>query len=1155
MMSIAKKTLLLLLTAIFMLTGASAVADTEQRSRLAVDLIVVMENSWSMSKGNISSDVNGYRFDAAAMAISMCDNTYSRANYILFNENVYMYQNGEQVQVSSSNGLSLLDVSSSFGRAARAGLLDGLMDAEQLHARPKVSGSRNIGEALSNAVDALTMNDTGNRKVIILVADGGVSFTKSDRSASKVQRLKTASEEQVTAALEKAEANDIVVHSILLKDTTDMDFFQNTMHTADGTFQMVYDSAQLPGVVAKIMADETGAYVMPANGTAETDGEIAIDVPSNAVAEMNILVPVDHIDVSTLKLVAPDGSEMVASGSEFYAVSSPYYAIYKVEEPQQGEWLLCFTGDGSGDNITVRYTLNYTCEPVEELSASSISKGEPITVTAHFEEDGKALQDEALYQIPATVSIAKNGETVRTATMEASENGYTYTFDSLKGCTGGEYTVAIYFEGEGLNCDVAGATFNITNKAPMLADGAKDADAQNFVLNRPGQEETYAIQQRTWNLNDIVVDLDGDTLAWNIDAVPEGIKASINDGVLTVSTEQNTPADGDIIVSVKGSDGESGPTLTFHVTATVVEAELGSIIRVSEQTLNKTEPVTVRTQLTRNGNAALEDPDLSTVEASLTVTKDGKEIVSDEKMTSEKGVYTCTLTDLAKYGAGDYTAKVTFTCGSFHMESDTASFELTDKAPTLVSGQVAEQTQRFEINIPSNAESYDVQNWVLDLGTIVTDPDGDDLTWNIDTAPDGIVVGISGNTLTVATMQNTQVEGDVTLSVKDSDEQDGPSVTIHVTVVSIESVYDQYTALFRVADEQNKNSDVTLTLYVNDENGQHISDDSYLPESIKATVRGGETSAFVVLDRQKDGGYSGIFHSGQTTATYYMNAEITVGTKSIQAQEASFSTVDRDPVVTTDLAGALPATAFLGIGSDYTVDLNNYFADPDGDVLVYTIVDNTFEEHAEITVDGSELTFHGVSGNFCMPADGSFTVVVTDTEGASVRSSTVTVTLWPVLIIAALVIAFVVLLVVIVKVVAWKNRHFALAAFDVSYGYQGLKLPDGLSDPLPEGGHKPVTMDAYYTAQAKRVAESVIHEEELHGVVVKPLSNGRVQVTFPAGLNVLVYKDCPSYDKEKQAYEGKKPAPKTMTLQPGESFSLCMKEYSVTFKYVRIEHI
>ena len=64
------------------------------RNPLAIDLMVVIENSTQMNKDRNNErtlDRKGLRFDAAAALISMCDTKFSRAGFILFNKDRYRY--------------------------------------------------------------------------------------------------------------------------------------------------------------------------------------------------------------------------------------------------------------------------------------------------------------------------------------------------------------------------------------------------------------------------------------------------------------------------------------------------------------------------------------------------------------------------------------------------------------------------------------------------------------------------------------------------------------------------------------------------------------------------------------------------------------------------------------------------------------------------------------------------------------------------------------------------------------------------------------------------------------------------------------------------------------------------------------------------------
>ena len=1793
-----KKVLVIVFVVVFSILLSSIVSAEEigidPANPLAIDLIVVMDNSWSLKNGDSPSDPDGYRFDATAAVVNMLDSAYSKANYVLFNEDVNVYSNGKLTQLTEKNGLSLLDVSMSLGRTVRMQMLNDLT-SERRARHSSSSGGSDIGKALLTAVDTMLLDRSGNKKVIILLIDGDVSFSSGDRSDGKIQRLKNTSYENIAAARSKAEENGITIHTVLLNNSSIADFAQKELCTSDGTFLLVTDPEQLPRDFSKMLSANIGSTVLAANGLANNAGEISIPVPNSSVAELNIAVPVSHLKTASLQLVSPEGTIMSGESDSCYSFVSPNYAIYKVISPQTGDWKLQFQGDGTGKNITALYVLGYDIVLSSSTSTDIAGKSEPVTVNSSFVKNGVAAHDSSLYQIPATVTLLKDGIPLKSDKVTGTEDGYTYTFESLKEYGAGEYSASFSYDGQGLTRTAPDANFTIAGIAPALKPGVNGRETYSFTINIPGVETSYDVQSNSWDLESMVYDPDEDDLNWTITSSPEGVVSYMTGSTLTVSTIQNTTAAGDIIVSVTDSDGlegpsllfgidvtseadavdtivygpenaltkandsalirvqysidgttltvgdyynipatltlkrgnaillsgqsmdydgsaysytlnglkkygpgefevdvrlqsgsfqldctpcifslenmapvmcedvpaedertiiindpenqdtyqgkketidlssyaydpdgddvvwsimsntadvktswtgstltittklntettgdivvaakdtegdtgaeitfhisvrslekefgirvsgptkavekndtvpitakimqngipvardsglnsfpatlalkkgdeviysakemtykngaytcelpdlaedgsgeysvivtvsegkfhmesepfaftltnsapvlsegaksavsyvfrindpedeksydeqewtydlsqqvfdpngdpltfavdsnaaevkaeitgssltittiegkttsgdivitvtdpegASGPDLTFRVSVESVEDELGisvtvpgkpvpkessvtvkaritqngiavardsglnsfpatlalkkgdeviepaltmtcengeytcelpdlaedgsgeySVVvtvsegkfrmeskpfaftltnsapvlsegakaavpcdirindpedeksydeqewtydlsrqvfdpngdpltfavdsnvaevkaeitgssltittiegkttsgdivitvtdsegaagpdltfRVSVKSVEdelgisvtvpgkpepKQSPVTVEARLTQNGKVLAKDSKLKNIPAALTLIKGEETILSESPMTCEDGVYSCVLSELAQYGAGEYRVIVTFAEGNFKLPSDEYTFTLTNSAPVFADKNKNSASHKFEINIPGNEDSYKPESWNVDLDQCVIDPNDDMLSWEIVSKPDKLTVLIEQNELKVFTLQNQPTEGDIVVVAHDPEGKSSPEFHIGITVVSIEDVYEKYTASFVPVGSNQKNSDISISLQIFDENNAMVMNDTYLPSEIEVTVSDGENSTPVQLLRADDGSYSGTFRSGPLSTECSVNTEVYVGEKCIKSDTAEFATVNNAPVLSGDLPAEIPQTVLLLFGYDKDVDLNRFFSDPDGDVLTYSVTDNTLDDHAELSVNGSTLCLKAMSGSFFLPYTGSFTITATDNEGAQVISGIVTITIWPLLWILLIAVAVIVLIFIVIKILLWKNAHFGNVAFDVSYGYKGLELPDGLSSPLPSGSHSPVELAKYCTDQARSVVQSAFPDSELAKIALIPLAKDNIRVSVAENAAVSLYEAHPVFNDG--AYSSDKVIRKGHVLKLNESIALVSGEYMLCFKLVRV---
>lgn len=80
---------LLFLLLVCLLSVSSLALAEKSQNPLALDMVVVIENSHRMNKSGSEEkqlDADGLRFDAASALISMCDTQFSRATYFLFSD-------------------------------------------------------------------------------------------------------------------------------------------------------------------------------------------------------------------------------------------------------------------------------------------------------------------------------------------------------------------------------------------------------------------------------------------------------------------------------------------------------------------------------------------------------------------------------------------------------------------------------------------------------------------------------------------------------------------------------------------------------------------------------------------------------------------------------------------------------------------------------------------------------------------------------------------------------------------------------------------------------------------------------------------------------------------------------------------------------------
>lgn len=1349
----------------------ASVSMAEEKKKQDIDLIVLVDNGFSWVTGRSATDPTGYRFDAAAVAFNLLEANNVRGNFTLFNTKLYTYtEDNKLIEVAKDGILSLKDMSMPAGKANRVQILKDLTASNKLKAT-KATGGTDIGLALKAAVDALTYYDNGNKKIIVLLTDGGINFPSNQKmTAGSKKKLEEQSLEMIREAKIKAEENGITISSVLLNDTTAVELMKNEVLTSDGTFILATDANELPDCFSKIISTIIGAEMLATSSNVNNESTITITVPNSNIDELSVQIPSDCFIDDTLQLFNPNGEELTETKDDYYIIQGKQYSVIKKIKPSKGDWRITYQGDGSNTEITSRYAFLYDLTTETSVSAKEINKNGSITVRTVYKKNGFTIKDADLYNIPAKLILKKDNKPIREILMDASENEYSYTFDSLKDYGAGEYTISILCEGDGLHLASNEATFVISNKQPIKTEN-NEALSHSFKINIPGDEESYKIQKCSWDLNNFYTDPDGDELLFEIITTAQNIQATIKgtelqietlkntaanedvivnvkdtdgaigketvfhidveavedsvdtivygptrpltkkednatirvqykvnnttistgkyyeipayitlkkdktvlksglemqyngeeytytltdlkqfgsgifiaeirlesgsfvrdcdpvqfellngtpgistgynavidadfiindpldeksydiqnkeislnsyyadpdedqmiwtvlsneadvnlkiDGpIMTISTKRNTPTNGKVIIGVKDSDGASGPDFVVNVQVVSIEDSIQIECQISPESTQKNEKVVVKSWYIKNNKTLSKEDDLNSIPMIVSLKK-GKEIIFGyQPMDFEDGIYTYTFEGLRKFGSGEYTIQVTAENKFFKKLSESKKMILLNSKPKVKADVRSTINHRFDINIPGERESYMPQSWTVDLNNMIEDLNGDAIRFDIKRNTADVKASIINNELTILTEINKPTSGTIEVSVKDEEEEEGPTLQFNVEVISIEDVYDKYTALFKRPTDNLKNSDTELTLYVADENGEPITNDSYLPSEITASVYENGVKKEILMTRQDNGYYTGSIHTMQNEAVYELEANIAVGEKQIKSEPMSFSTKNREPIVIKTISQDIKANVLLGIDSDLQIDLTPYFNDPDGDSLTYTATDIENADCAEIFIDGNTAIIHPKKGAFCFPADYKFTITATDQEELSAISDKATIKIWPVFIMAATIVALIILIIISIRVIMWKNAHFENAAFEVSYGYKGLELPDGISDPLPEGKRKAVPLGNYYTENAREASNIQISQDSLSRIMICPMSKGRVRIVIPEGFNSHIYNGQKiKFDGTNQKYTGETEINKPFVLKNQQSFTVTNNECRVSFKLVKIRHL
>ena len=420
-----------LMLALGSLTGACAV-EQKDTSRLALDLVIALDMSSSMAKNDKqSNDMNGYRLDAAAIMLGLCDAEHSRAAIVPFAGTVL-----EDNFYNTKHFNKLYEINIIKSSATRTSMIKELNDDEM---RRRGNADTGLGEALTRAVELLLEHPSNNHPVIVLMTDGKIDFSSNKATnARKIEASEKAYEEACQLAME----HGIHIYTVGLKGHGffDGELLEQTAQKTGGSYHEITKASDLPEVFNSLYANEVGSNVVdfPAEMRNNKDGTMAavLKVPNRSMAEANILIPVGKKAGSTVKLYKPNQNTPVAfDGQSIISYETKYFTLIKILKPQDvGEWCIEFKQDNvSTADVNIHVVFSYDVVPTFEFSNDKAEKQQEFNVMVKFREpNGENTLDENLYLggIQANLELKdKDGNIlVRSIPMNKTANGFSYTF-------------------------------------------------------------------------------------------------------------------------------------------------------------------------------------------------------------------------------------------------------------------------------------------------------------------------------------------------------------------------------------------------------------------------------------------------------------------------------------------------------------------------------------------------------------------------------------------------------------------------------------------------------------------------------------------------------------------------------------------------------
>ena len=324
-------------------------------------------------------------------------------------------------------------------------------------------------------------------------------------------------------------------------------------------------------------------------------------------------------------------------------------------------------------------------------------------------------------------------------------------------------------------------TIVVGNSAPIIAAGKKDNDTWSVNINDPQDDASFQAQSRTWDLNTLVQDPNGDRLTFIVAGNGADVNASIDpNGVLTISTRLNTATEGDVVVTCQDNDGLAGPTLTFHVAVkNVGDMYSEYTAKLAVDKTNKSSLVTLTLTVYREGGI-IDTGDVNMPSALEATVRQGENEETVTMTRGADGLWTGSFNTVDHIAGYTVDAAVRIS-SEVIVTAPTLSFETVNAGPVIQKQPATAIPGTFYIE-PFLLWSKETKPVVLDLNEYFTDADSDALTYQAE--GDTAAVTISGSTLTVDASKAAGKSVSFTVTAKDND---GAAVTSASVTFAISS--------------------------------------------------------------------------------------------------------------------------------------------------------------------------------------------------------------------------------------------------------------------------------------------------------------------------------------------------------------------------------
>ncbi len=562
--------------------------------------------------------------------------------------------------------------------------------------------------------------------------------------------------------------------------------------------------------------------------------------------------------------------------------------------------------------------------PFEDITRDEDFDSFEIEVESHFTDvDGDALTYGATSDVDV-VSVRITSDDMLEITATSMEFGSaTITVTATDG-----------------DDETASGAFSLTvdsvNDVPVLGTSLPD-------LTRDEDFEAFTI-----DLSNHFSDPDGTGLDYTVSGQSGIVTATVSGNMLTVESIQDV--NGAATLRISATDGEATTQDEFVLTVTpvndapVLSSPFEDITR--DEDFDSFE-IEVESHFTDVDEDVLTYGATSDVDVvSVRITSDDMLEITATSMEFGSATITVTATD-----GDDETAS-----GAFSLTVDSVN-----DVPVL------------DTSLPDLTRDEDFEAFTIDLSGHFSDPDEDALTYDVTGQDDLVTATVSGNTLTIGSIQD--VNGAATLTITASDGPESIQDSFEMTVTPVNDPPTLVTPFDNIVrDEDFDSFEIEVESHFTDVDGDEL--------TYGATSDVDVVSVVITNDDMLE-----------ITAT---SMEFGSATITVMATDGDGETVSDEFILTVDSVNDVPVldTSLPDLTRDedfeaFTIDLSNHFSDPDGNGLEYTVSGQSGVVTA--TVSGNTLTIGSIQD-----VNGAATLTITASDGPESIQDSFEMTVTPV---------------------------------------------------------------------------------------------------------------------------------------------------------------